>query len=111
MLEEELAGKQGSKMNKASRRILEEREIRMKMAKEDTPQETPVAVTKPQSVHKPAKKPAEPKRPEPTTDSTFAPKINKVPDNIAAQRQNKRIEELLYDDARRKKEKQAELER
>lgn len=34
-----------------------------------------------------------------------------MPENLAAQRQNKKIEDLLYDDARRKKEKQAELEK
>jgi hypothetical protein len=39
------------------------------------------------------------------------PKINKMPENLAAKRENKRIEDLLYEDARRKKEKQAELER
>jgi hypothetical protein len=34
-----------------------------------------------------------------------------MPENLVAQRQNKKIEDLLYDDARRKKEKQADLER
>lgn len=34
-----------------------------------------------------------------------------MPENLAAKRENKRIEDLLYEDARRKKEKQAELER
>jgi hypothetical protein len=34
-----------------------------------------------------------------------------MPENLAAQRQNRKIEDLLYEDARRKKEKQAELER
>jgi len=28
-----------------------------------------------------------------------------MPENLVAQRQNKKIEDLLYDDARRKKEK------
>ena len=34
-----------------------------------------------------------------------------MPENLVAQRQNKKIEDLLYDDARRKKEKQADIER
>lgn len=34
-----------------------------------------------------------------------------MPENLAAQRQNRKIEDLLLEDARRKKEKQAELER
>ena len=125
-LEEELTQKQGSKMNKASRKILEQRELRLKLLnegpkevpKEDAQQAKPqirpgtAKNTSQKSTWGAPKKPVEQKTgPNPTTENTFAPKVNKMPASVAAKRGNKKIEEMLYEDARIKKEKQAELEK
>lgn len=107
-------------MNKASRKILEQRELRLKLLGEG-PKEVPKeeaqqakekirpATTKntsQKSTWRAPKKPVEQKTgPNPTTENTFAPKVNKMPASVAAKRGNKKIEEMLYDDARLKKEK------
>jgi hypothetical protein len=114
-------------MNKASKKILEQRELRLKLLQEgpqEVPKEAPAVQQKARpTTAKPAsnqkstwgaapKKPADQKTgPKPTSENTFAPKVNKMPASVAAKRANKKIEEVLYDEARLKKEKQAELER
>lgn len=107
-------------MNKASKRILEEREARLKLQQESLeglppPKKEPVRPnttrasaqksTWGQAKKAPAQEAKQPGKGE-KSENTFAPKINKMPESLAAKRENRKIEELLYEDAKRKKERQ-----
>jgi hypothetical protein len=67
------------------------------------------ATTRPKSSHGAAKKTET--KVKPASIATYAPKINKMPEGLAAKRENKKIEDMLLDEYRKKQEKLAELER